>query len=61
MESLFPAVKPFQPNVEFHIETSHLFSTENLMTGFYMNCNAGLKWVKLIVHILKKPVKFLEQ
>ena len=40
----------------FHIETSHLISTTNQMTGFYMERNqmngfymkrnAGLKWLK---------------
>ena len=37
---------PFQPSVGFHIETSPLFCSAKQMTGFYMKCNIGLKWVK---------------
>ena len=37
---------PFQPSVVFHIETSHLICTANQITGFYVKCNPGLKWVK---------------
>ena len=37
---------PFQPNLGFHIETSHLIYTANQMTGFYIECNTKLKWVK---------------
>ena len=37
---------PFQPSVEFHIETSHLFCRAKQMTGFYMKHKNGLKWVK---------------
>ena len=29
-----------------YIETSLLTCTANQMTGFYMKCNIGLKWVK---------------
>ena len=36
---------PFQPSVAFHIETSHLICTANQMTGFYLECKTGLKWV----------------
>ena len=39
-------LNPFQPSVVFHVETSHLFCSANQMTGFYMECNTGLKWVK---------------
>ena len=35
----------FQPSDAFHIENSHLIFTANQMTGFYMKCNTGLKWV----------------
>ena len=38
-------VNPFQPSVAFHIETSHLFCRAKQITGFYMKCNTGLKWV----------------
>ena len=29
-------IKPFQPSVEFQIETSHLICSANQITGFYM-------------------------
>ena len=32
-------------SVAFHIETSHLICIANQMTGFYMECNTGLKSV----------------
>ena len=35
-------VKPFQPSVAFHEETSHLICSLNQMTGFYMECNASV-------------------
>ena len=35
-------VNPFQPSVAFHVETSHLFSTANQMTGFYMKSSTDL-------------------
>ena len=38
-------INPFQPIVAFHKETSHLICSANQMTGFYMECNTGLKWV----------------
>ena len=38
---------PFQPRVAFHIETSHLICIANQMTGFYMECITGLKWVNM--------------
>ena len=38
---------PFQPSVMLHIETIHLISPENQLTGFFMKRNTGLKWVKL--------------
>ena len=38
-------IKPFQPSVAFHIETSHLFCRAKQMTGFYVKRNYGLKWV----------------
>ena len=36
----------FQSSAAFHIEPSHLICSANQMTGFYMKCNTGLKWVK---------------
>ena len=36
---------PFQLSIVFHTETSHLSYTVNQITGFYMKCNTGLKWV----------------
>ena len=43
---MYSEVNPFQPNVAFYIESSHLICSPNQMTGFYKKCNAGLKWVK---------------
>ena len=37
---------PFQLNVVFDIETSHLICIANKMTSFYIKCNTGLKWVQ---------------
>ena len=42
-------VSPFQPSVAFHLEISHLICTANQVTGFYMKCNTGLKWVNLVL------------
>ena len=42
------SVNPFQPSVAFYIETSYLICRANRMTGFYMKCNTGLKWVNFI-------------
>ena len=36
---------PFRLSIVFHTETSHLIYTVNQITGFYMKCNTGLKWV----------------
>ena len=36
-----------QPNFAFFIETSHFMCAANQMTGFYIKCNSGLKWVNL--------------
>ena len=36
----------FHSSVAFHIETSHLICTVNQMSGWYMKCKIGLKWVK---------------
>ena len=41
----FHIINPIQPSVAFHIETRHLICSANQMTGFYMRCNTGLKWV----------------
>ena len=38
---------PYQPSIAFHIETSHLICRTNQMTGFYMKCKTGLKWVNI--------------
>ena len=39
-------VDSFHPSVALHIKTSRLICIANQMTGFYMKCNAGLKWLK---------------
>ena len=38
-------LNPFDPNVTFHIETSHLICNPNQVTGFCKECNVGLKWI----------------
>ena len=40
-----PSFNPFQLSVALHIETSYLICNVSQMTGFYMKCNIGLKWV----------------
>ena len=50
-------VNPFQPIVVFHIETCHLISTANQMTGFYMTCNAGLGWVSFKANVYTGEAK----
>ena len=35
-------INPFQPSDAFHIET---ICCANQMTGFYIKCNTGLKWI----------------
>ena len=37
---------PFRPSVAFNIETFHLICIAKQLTGFYRECNTGLKWVK---------------
>ena len=37
----------FQPSVAIQVKTSHLICSANQMTGFYVKCNIGLKWVNL--------------
>ena len=46
-------INPIQPSVVFHIETNH---SPNQMTGFYMKCNAGLKWVDLVPFKVNAPI-----
>ena len=42
-------IKPFQPSVAFHIETSNLIFIANQITCFYIKySNTGLKWDKLV-------------
>ena len=51
-EEFRQTLNPFQPNVAFHVETSHLFCPANQVNGFYMECNTGLKWVKdTLIHM----------
>ena len=45
-------LNPFQPSVTFYIKTSQLFCRATQMTGFYMQCNTGLKWVSTFNGIL---------
>ena len=39
-------LKLFQPSDTFHTETNHLICCANQMTGFYMKCKTGIKWVQ---------------
>ena len=39
---------PFERSVAFSTEANHLICTASHITGFYMQCNTGLKWVKRI-------------
>ena len=48
-------INPFQHSFAFHIETSHLISSANQMTDFYMKCNTELKWVD--IHFIN-PLSF---
>ena len=41
-------VNPYQPKVSFYIENIHLIFSPNQIAGFYMKCNIGLKWVKVV-------------
>ena len=47
--SELPYPYPVHASIAFHIETSHLICTANHMTGFYLKCNTGLKWVTGII------------
>ena len=40
------SLNSLHPSVVFHIENNHLICKTNQMTGFYIQCNTGLKWVK---------------
>ena len=53
-------VNPFQPSVVFHIEISHLFCKAKQVTGFYIKCNTGLKWVNRHWQSLGILVSFLK-
>ena len=44
-------INPFQFNVTFDIETSHLICTANQMTGFHVKCDFGLKSVKCFLEL----------
>lgn len=46
----------FQPNVKFHIETSHLHCSASQMSCFHMKYNNGLKWLKANVSIISNSV-----
>ena len=41
-------INRFSLSAAFNIETSHLFCWAKQMTGSYMKCYTGLKWVNLI-------------
>ena len=56
-------INPFRPSVTFDTETSHLICNANQITGFYMGCNTGMKWVKVpsraSQHFLKNNFQLL--
>ena len=43
---------PFQPDVAFHTETSHLICATKQITGFYLKCNTALKLISRQVIIV---------
>ena len=47
-------INTFQHSVAFDIETSHLICSIYQMTGVYMNCNNGLRWVRVNVTVALK-------
>ena len=53
---------PFQSSIVFHIKTSHLIGTANQMTGFFMQCNTGLKWIKayVLIEAIKSMVLIID-
>ena len=42
----------FQPTVAIHIVTSHLICSASQLTGFYVKCKSGLKWI-CAKHVVK--------
>ena len=48
--SCLKMINPFQPNVTFFIENSDVICNANQMTGSYIKCNTGLKWISYIVN-----------
>ena len=41
--------KPFQPScISYRKQYSRLFCSANQMTGFFMECNTGPKWIKQV-------------
>ena len=51
-------VNSFHPSVALHIKTSRLICIANQMTGFYMKCNAVLKWLKTRI-FFERSITFL--
>ena len=48
------SINQLQPRVAFHIVTSHLTCSANQMTGFYIKCNTGLKWLSQATGVVNK-------
>ena len=46
---VFKELNQFKPNVAFHLKNSHVICRANQMTGFYMKCNTGLKWLNQFI------------
>ena len=47
MNFMYIQYNPFQTSIAFRVETSHLVCSENELTGFYIECNTGQKWVEV--------------
>ena len=44
-------INSFQPSIACLVESSYLICNANRMTGFYMKCKTGLKWVNVMSYI----------
>ena len=41
-------MNPFQPSVACYIETNYLICFTNQVTGFYLECNIGLRLINIL-------------
>ena len=42
---------PISTSVAFYVETRYFICSANQVTGFYMKCNTGLKWVMHVLNV----------